>query len=316
METRLDNESYDSLVEDEIKFWSRELVKSISKGIPINLDYSNSHLFKGLGKSNDIYFHPEVYKEMYDKSFLLDKSTVRDGKALDLVCGPGWLARELNKRGMDVEGLELNPFIVDVANLYSSKRKNNNKFTLKYSVSDLNKAVFEKEKYDVICADSGLHHVSKIDRLFRQISKALKPGGRFVFREHIDRDFPTSILNIITLPLVFMAGYKNYLKVAKKARSLIKETIYMVFNRGETMEWGSAFEDVGASEIVSCAKKYFNVKIERYSFTIFTPVRLIADSNLELDKKIQWINFFMKIDRNLNQNGFHGECVEFLLTKR
>jgi len=315
MGTNSNDNSYDSLVEDEIKFWSKELIKSIRKGIPINLDYSNSHLFKESEKSNDIYFHPEIYKAMYDKSFLLDKSTVEGGKALDLVCGPGWLARELNKRGMDVEGLELNPFLVDVANLYSKNRKNK-EFSLKYSVSDLNKAVLEKEKYEVICADSGLHHVSKIDRLFRQISKALKPGGRFVFREHIDRDFPISVLNIISLPLVFMAGYKNYWKVAKKARSLIKETLYMVFNRGEKMEWGSAFEDVGASEIVSCAKKYFDVKIERYSFSIFTPVRIIADSNLEFNKKIQWINYFMNIDRKLNQNGFHGECVEFLLIKR
>ena len=33
MGTNLNDNSYDSLVEDEIKFWSKELIKSIRKGI-------------------------------------------------------------------------------------------------------------------------------------------------------------------------------------------------------------------------------------------------------------------------------------------
>ena len=57
-------------------------------------------------------------------------------------------------------------------------------------------------------------------------------------------------------------------------------------------------------------------EIKFWSKELIKSIRKGIPINLEFNKKIQWINYFMIIDRKLNQNGFHGECVEFLLIKR
>lgn len=98
------------------------------------------------------------------------------------------LARHLRAAGWDdftIDCLELNPAMLERGR--SAAAKEGIAGRLNFLQADLNEWDAAQE-YDVAMANQTLHHVVNLERLFGQIRRALKPGGRFLISDMIGRN--------------------------------------------------------------------------------------------------------------------------------
>jgi SAM-dependent methyltransferase len=92
-------------------------------------------------------------------------------RILDLGCGTGQLSAEIAASGAQVTGVDRSPEMVAEA------RK---KFpTLRFAVSDARALPFT-EVFDAVFSNAALHWIAEALPVVEGISRALKPGGRFV----------------------------------------------------------------------------------------------------------------------------------------
>lgn len=104
-------------------------------------------------------------------NFILDKSDVSEGvRVLDVACGTGVLFGDYLSRGVSsVTGIDISGEMLKVAE---------KKFPdVKLICADAEEYVFT-ESYDVIMIYNAFPHFSDSDKLFSNLSKALKNAGR------------------------------------------------------------------------------------------------------------------------------------------
>jgi 2-polyprenyl-3-methyl-5-hydroxy-6-metoxy-1,4-benzoquinol methylase len=109
---------------------------------------------------------------------LLDLAAVQPGEmALDLACGDGLVAREMARRGANVTGLDLSRALVDRARLLEVKTP----LGIIYVHADAAVTDFVDASFDLITCHFGLSDIDDLDGTVTNVSRWLKPGGRFVF---------------------------------------------------------------------------------------------------------------------------------------
>lgn len=92
---------------------------------------------------------------------------------LDIGCGEGWLARELNKTGINVLGIDAIPALVEAA-----KDEGGGIFKL-ITYDELTHGAI-KEKFDVIVCNFSLLGKESVNTIFNYISCMLNNGGFFI----------------------------------------------------------------------------------------------------------------------------------------
>jgi 2-polyprenyl-3-methyl-5-hydroxy-6-metoxy-1,4-benzoquinol methylase len=94
---------------------------------------------------------------------------------LDIGCGEGWLARELNKSGINTHGIDIVPDLIEVAN-----KEGGGVFKL-VSYEDLSLGAI-KEKFDTIVCNFSLLGDDTVTNIFQHISGMLNDNGYFVIQ--------------------------------------------------------------------------------------------------------------------------------------
>jgi SAM-dependent methyltransferase len=106
------------------------------------------------------------------------------GRWLSLCCGRGELERYFSK-----EGKFRSCLAVDISESHLRKARDaaekSGVTNVTYVRKDLNSAVFAENEFDLVIAQGGIHHISRLDNLFHQMRKSLKPGGLFVMHEYV-----------------------------------------------------------------------------------------------------------------------------------
>ncbi len=92
---------------------------------------------------------------------------------LDVGCGEGWLARELNKTGIKVLGIDIIPELVA-----SATKEGGGVFKV-VSYQDLIKGAI-KDKFDVIVCNFSLLGKESVNEVFKYIPCKLNSGGFFI----------------------------------------------------------------------------------------------------------------------------------------
>lgn len=152
-------------------------------------------------------------------------------KAIDIGCGTGEFTRLLAEKSYTVEGIDLSPEMVRVAEEQSRKYNN-----IKYQVEDVLEWDLGQEKYDCIVSIATFHHLQFKEMLLK-IREALKPNGVFMildlYKEEKLMDYLISIaaipINIITM-LIKTGKVKKSEEEIKAWNEHVKHDRYMTIN--------------------------------------------------------------------------------------
>lgn len=167
------------------------------------------------------YFSQKVKKTMMPvKSAYVDKHVdelikesgiTRKDKILDVGCGMGKYTLNLLSKGYQVEGLDLNPLLLQQFLMY-----NNNLFNVKLHSADIVEAPEElNEQYDCIIGFMVLHHLHVLETCFQSMNRLLKPGGKIIFLEPNPYN-PLFHLQIWFTPGMSYKGEKGLLDMTRK----------------------------------------------------------------------------------------------------
>ena len=101
-------------------------------------------------------------------------------RLLELGCGTGNLAIAFLKEGLasSVTGMDISKGMIEVARKKSAGLKD-----CEFVVGSALQLPFPDEQFDVVAADSFLHHILEPVPCLREIRRVLKPGGYVVFDE-------------------------------------------------------------------------------------------------------------------------------------
>lgn len=112
---------------------------------------------------------------------------IKGARIVDLGCGFGWFCRWTREAGAaEVLGLDVSE------KMLARARETTPDKAIRYERGDLETLSLPPASYDLAYSSLALHYVVNLDRLLRQIHRALVPGGRLVFSaEHPIYTAPT-----------------------------------------------------------------------------------------------------------------------------
>ncbi len=151
-------------------------------------------------------FNVEIFNKMQrrfrDKGWIetdaIIKSGIDSGLALEIGPGPGYLGLEWLKKtnGTHLKGMEISPDMINIA------KRNTKEYGLEdradYVNGDAQKMPFDDNMFDAVFTSGSLHEWSEPLKIFNEVSRILKPNGRF-FVSDLRRD-----MNVLMKSLMWL----------------------------------------------------------------------------------------------------------------
>jgi ubiquinone/menaquinone biosynthesis C-methylase UbiE len=182
-------------------------------------------------------FTVEVYDKMMrnlrDKGWieteLILKTGINCGLCLEVGPGPGYLGLEwLSKtEGTNLRALEISGDMIEMA------EKNAGEYGLvdrvKYVEGDAQKMPFDDETFDGVFTNGSLHEWSRPDRIFDEINRCLKAGGKYLISD-MRRDmnpFVKCFLKLMTKPKEIKPGLVSSINASytvQEIKSILSKT--------------------------------------------------------------------------------------------
>lgn len=121
-------------------------------------------------------YHPlvlEHYRDLfYDKIFSHFVETGEKLSILDVGCGTGYIEQFLVKRNVDVEGINVSTKMLAHA---QAKFPKSQYPSFRFRETDVYK--LGQERYEIVLANSFLHHLKDYELVLRNMAEKVKPGG-------------------------------------------------------------------------------------------------------------------------------------------
>ena len=106
-----------------------------------------------------------------------------NNKILDFACGGGWTTELLSKLGYDVYGFDSDAAAIEAAKERVRLDKRIDPARCHFQVGNGHELAFPNENFGhVFCFDS-LHHMADYEKVFREMHRVIRMGGRAVFVE-------------------------------------------------------------------------------------------------------------------------------------
>lgn len=169
------------------------------------LDYYDQEIRKALLPGNTPYINRHL-QELISFSQLS-----KNEKILEVGSGMGRHALLLAEQGLNVECLELSPFLIEKFHEF-----NNGRYNIPTHCGDIHTPPSElNNKFDVIVGFFILHHLLNLEQAFQALAKLLKPGGRVIFLEPNPYN-PLYYLQILFTPNMTWQAERNMLAMRPK----------------------------------------------------------------------------------------------------
>ena len=104
-------------------------------------------------------------------------------RALILNCGNGWVERDLIRAGLVKEavGIDYSSALLEQASAAADEAN----LPIRYHQMDTNSASFPDDEFDLVVNYAAAHHISMIDRVFRELCTLLPEDGWFVSFDYV-----------------------------------------------------------------------------------------------------------------------------------
>jgi ubiquinone/menaquinone biosynthesis C-methylase UbiE len=111
---------------------------------------------------------------------LLMKFMKRKGKVLDLACGAGGFSFLLEDLGFKVVGLDNSRFMLDKAREFAKEKESK----VRFIEGDAKELPFDDNSFDYVLFIDSLVHFKppELNKVFREVARVLKPGGKFLIQ--------------------------------------------------------------------------------------------------------------------------------------
>lgn len=153
------------------------------------------------------------------------------GQVLDIGTGTGLLAIEFARQIPDIEvvGLDLSDVALEVAQI--NLREGDPKLKVSFENGDAEDIPFDDDSFDLVISNNTLHLIEDPTRMFNEIQRVLRPGGRFFIK-----DFRRSWLGLLTQHIG--AAYS-----ADEVRRFLSQSTLQHWTLSGTFLWLSIFSE-------------------------------------------------------------------------
>ena len=185
-------------------------------------------------------------------SEILKRHGLKPAAGLSLGCGSGRAERNFLKQGIctSFHGIDIAPQAVEQARLSAETEKLN----CTYSVQDLNDLSLPKGAFDLVVAQTSLHHVLKLEHVMDQIALSLTPNGVLWVHDYIGESqfqFSDERLKVINDLLTLLPERLTHNHFSKKSMKRVA--------RREPGNLVSPFESIRSGEIKPLLLERFDV---------------------------------------------------------
>ncbi|MGF1669485.1 MAG: class I SAM-dependent methyltransferase [Balneolaceae bacterium] len=131
-------------------------------------------------RSADSYIGNAAKLTTHAVNLLLEEARLtNESRALEVGCGPGYIAKMMADSGARVTGVDLAPRMIEVASrLYPD---------IEFKEANAEQLPFDTDTFDVVLINFAIHHFARPVKACAEIRRVLKPGGRFVFAGPIEQ---------------------------------------------------------------------------------------------------------------------------------
>jgi 2-polyprenyl-3-methyl-5-hydroxy-6-metoxy-1,4-benzoquinol methylase len=121
----------------------------------------------------------ETARLLIDFGYVLQLLELRVGSSLvELGCGSGWMTRLAARHGVQAEGYDISPEMIEIAREEAEREGIDARFEAgDYEQLDLG------HRFDACLLYDALHHSGRPELVFAAAHRALKPGGRLLLAE-------------------------------------------------------------------------------------------------------------------------------------
>jgi SAM-dependent methyltransferase len=180
---------------------------------------------------------------------------------LTLGCGAGRLERELVSRGIcrRFHGIDISEKAIAAARDTAKKEA----LPLVYEVADLNFVKLPENTFDLVAAQTSLHHILFLERVAEQAWRSLKNDGYLWIHDFVGEtqwQYDPKRLSIANQLLAILPEKFRQNRITNKVTREIK--------RPEPGSLGSPFESIRSSEIIPVFQHWFTIEW-KLEFTAF-----------------------------------------------
>src|SRR6266480_1316738 len=184
---------------------------------------------------------------------IAQEKNLRFEHGLTLGCGAGRLERALIKEGIcrSLHGIDISEKAIAAARAVAKEQS----LPLTYEVADLNFAELPEKTFDLVAAQTSLHHILFLERAADQIWHSLKTDGYLWIHDFIGEtqwQYDPKRLSITNHILAILPE--------KFRKNKINARLTTELKRPEPGMLGSPFESIRSSEIISIFERWFTIE--------------------------------------------------------
>ncbi len=244
-------ETYKAMAEQESKVWS----KHFTNPDHINVREKEKSASQVLGGN----------QKQLSLAAVLAELGLNPIDGVSLGCGSGRAERMLLNQGVcqNFLGIDIADNAVEEASNLAKKEG----LACRYEVQDLNALHLPPNSFDLVVAQTSLHHVLRLEHVFDQVKKALRPGGVFWVHDYVgESQFQFSDERLKIMNDIFRL-LPDHLRV----NHFTKKTIAKIIRR-EPGQLISPFESIRSGEIKPLLLEHFDVLVAHESSTFMSRV--------------------------------------------
>ncbi len=135
------------------------------------------------GRSADSYVSSKIHRLGGDLNTLIEMAQVKKKDiVLDAATGGGHTANALAPLVNHVTALDLTPEMLASAKKFITDNGHSN---VEFVEGDAENMPFEDETFDIVTCRIAPHHFPNIKDFIKEVSRVLKPGGRFLLNDNV-----------------------------------------------------------------------------------------------------------------------------------